>query len=176
MIGLTERGTEYEARGYSGRRQALGYRSFRHRGMPFAVEPREGMHGTWPMCRAIVAARLTVPEREWAVFRALQVAQFTTTLNLETTEGIAAALQRVPGLDVARLLADADSPETEAAFARRPRGGPLGRRGPDLLPGQGGHRPRRSDPLHGAEPRVRSRRRPRAWRPAASSRSRPTTC
>jgi 2-hydroxychromene-2-carboxylate isomerase len=116
VIGLTETGAVYEQRGYSGRRQALGYRSFRDRGMPFSTEPREGMHGTWPMCRAIVAARLTAPEREMAVFRALQVAQFTTTLNLETQEGIAAALHRVPGLDVDELLAAADSPETEEAF------------------------------------------------------------
>src|SRR3954454_12058901 len=116
MIGLTERGAEYEARGYSGRRQALGYRSFRRRGMPFTTAPRDHMHGTWPMCRAVVAARLTVPDREWAVFRALQVAQFTTTLGLETQDGIAAALQRVPGLDVEALLSAARSEETEAAF------------------------------------------------------------
>jgi protein-disulfide isomerase-like protein with CxxC motif len=117
MIGLTERGAEYERRGYTGEGMALGYRSFRDRGMPFAVQPRERVHGTWPMCRAVVAARLTVPEREWAVFRALQVAQFTTTLDLESTEGLAAALGRVPGLDVPRLLAAAAGPETEAAFA-----------------------------------------------------------
>jgi protein-disulfide isomerase-like protein with CxxC motif len=116
MIGLTERGAEYERRGYSGERQARGYRSFRHRGMPFSTTPRDHMHGTWPMCRAVVAARLTVPEREWAVFRALQVAQFTTTLDLETQEGIAGALARVPGLDVDRLLEAAGTPETEAAF------------------------------------------------------------
>jgi protein-disulfide isomerase-like protein with CxxC motif len=116
MIGLTEHGTEYERRGYSGERQARGYRSFRHRGMPFGTAPRDHMHGTWPMCRAVVAARLTVPDREWAVFRALQVAQFTTTLDLETQDGIAAALERVPGLDVQRLLAAAATPETEAAF------------------------------------------------------------
>ncbi len=118
MIGLTERGAEYERRGYSGERQARGYRSFRHRGMPFNTTPRDHMHGTWPMCRAVVAARLTVPDREWAVFRALQVAQFTTTLDLETQEGIAAALARVPGLDVDALLAAAATPETEAAFER----------------------------------------------------------
>jgi 2-hydroxychromene-2-carboxylate isomerase len=117
MIGLTERGSEYERRGYTGEGMARGYRSFRRRGMPFAVTPREQVHGTWPMCRAVVAARLTVPDREWAVFRALQVAQFTTTLPLETTEGVAAALDRVPGLDVPRLLAAAASPETKAAFA-----------------------------------------------------------
>jgi 2-hydroxychromene-2-carboxylate isomerase len=117
MIGLTERGSEYERRGYTGEGMARGYRSFRGRGMPFTVTPRERVHGTWPMCRAVVAARLTEPDREWAVFRALQVAQFTTTLDLETTEGIAAALDRVPGLDVPRLMAAAAAPETEAAFA-----------------------------------------------------------
>lgn len=117
MIGLTERGAEYERRGYTGEGMALGYRSFRRRGMPFAVQPRDRVHGTWPMCRAVVAARLTVPDREWAVFRALQVAQFTTTLDLETTQGLAEALGRVPGLDAPRLLAAAAAPETEAAFA-----------------------------------------------------------
>ena len=117
MIGLTERGADYERRGYSGRTQALGYRSFRRRGMPFAVTPRERMHGTWPMCRAVVATRLLAPDREWAVFRALQVAQFTTTLDLESQEGIEAALRRVPGLDVQRILAATGSAEVEDAFA-----------------------------------------------------------
>ena len=117
MIGLTERGSEYERRGYTGEGMARGYRSFRRRGMPFAVTPRDHVHGTWPMCRAVVAARRTVPDREWAVFRALQVAQFTTTLDLETTDGVAVALDRVPGLDVPRLMAAAAAPETEAAFA-----------------------------------------------------------
>src|SRR5215213_8707270 len=116
MIGLTERGGDYARRGYTGERQARGYRSFRDRGMPFAVAPREHMHGTWPMCRAVVAARRTVPDREWSVFRALQVAQFTTTLDLETPDGIAAALARVPGLDVEALLHAAATRETEAAF------------------------------------------------------------
>ena len=76
-------------------------------------------HGTWPMCRAVVAARLTEPGREWSVFRALQVAQFTTTLDLETTEGIAAALERVPGIDVAT--------PARGDAARRRRGGVRGR-------------------------------------------------
>jgi protein-disulfide isomerase-like protein with CxxC motif len=117
MIGLTEHGGEYERRGYTGEGMARGYRTFRRRGMPFATLPRRHVHGTWPMCRAVVATRLTDPGREWSVFRALQVAQFTTTLDLETTEGIAAALERVPGLDVERVLEAAASPETEAAFA-----------------------------------------------------------
>ena len=82
MIGLTEHGGDYERRGYTAEGMARGFRTFRRRGMPFATLPREHVHGTWPMCRAVVAARLTEPEREWSVFRALQVAQFTTTLDL----------------------------------------------------------------------------------------------
>jgi 2-hydroxychromene-2-carboxylate isomerase len=117
MIGLTERGSEYERRGYTGEGMALGFRSFRLRGMPFSVEPRDRVHGTWPMCRAVVAARLTAPRHEWAVFRALQFAQFTTTLPLEDPAAIAKALRTVPGLDVPALMAAVDSPETEAAFA-----------------------------------------------------------
>jgi len=117
MIGLTEHGGVYERRGYTAEGMARGYRTFRRRGMPFSTLPRQHVHGTWPMCRAVVAARLTDPEREWSVFRALQFAQFTTTLDLETTEGIAAALERVPGIDVGALLEAMDSTETETAFA-----------------------------------------------------------
>jgi protein-disulfide isomerase-like protein with CxxC motif len=115
MIGLTEHGGEYERRGYTAEGMARGFRTFRRRGMPFATLPRQHVHGTWPMCRAVVAARLTVPEREWSVFRALQFAQFTTTLDLETEEGIRAALERVPDVDA--LMEAARSPEVEAAFA-----------------------------------------------------------
>ena len=51
------------------------------------------------------------------MFRALQVARFTTTLDLETEAGVAAALERVPGLDAAAVMRATTSPETEAAFA-----------------------------------------------------------
>jgi protein-disulfide isomerase-like protein with CxxC motif len=117
MIGLTEHGGEYERRGYTAEGMARGFRTFRRRGMPFATLPRHHVHGTWPMCRAVIGARLTEPDREWSVFRALQVAQFTTTLDLETEEGIRAALERVPGIDVDALIEAAASPEAEAAFA-----------------------------------------------------------
>src|SRR5436305_11501257 len=46
MIGLTEDGSVYERRGYTPHSQAQGYRRFRHRGMPFATEPRTRVHGT----------------------------------------------------------------------------------------------------------------------------------
>ena len=92
MIGLTENGSVYEKRGYTPAGQARGYRSFRERGMPFATDPRERVHGTWPMCRVVVATRRLAPEREYAVFRALQFAQFTSTAFLEDPKALQEAI------------------------------------------------------------------------------------
>src|SRR4051794_14695235 len=117
MIGLTESGSVYEFRGYTPARSARGYRSFRHRGMPFATEPRERPHATWPMCRVVVAARRLAPERQWGVFRALQLAQFTTTLTLDEPAGLEAALEWLPGIDAKRLVAASLEAETEELFA-----------------------------------------------------------
>jgi protein-disulfide isomerase-like protein with CxxC motif len=117
MIGLSETAEQYQRRGYTGERQARGYRSFRHRGMPFSTAPRERPHATWPMCRVVVAARRLVPDREWAVFRALQFAQFTSTLTLDKAEGLVAALEWLPGVDARRLVDASLEPETEELFA-----------------------------------------------------------
>ncbi len=116
MIGLTEERGQYESRGYTGERMATGYRSFRSRGMPFATAPRDHVHGTGPMCRVVVAARLHAPEREWAVLRALQFAQFTTTLDLEEPSAQREALAWLPGLDADALVAAAADPTTEDAY------------------------------------------------------------
>jgi 2-hydroxychromene-2-carboxylate isomerase len=116
MIGLTENGSVYEKRGYTPAGQARGYRSFRERGMPFATEPRERVHGTWPMCRVVVATRRLAPEREYAVFRALQFAQFTTTLFLEEDAALLEAINWVPGIDGEAIVEAAHDPETEALF------------------------------------------------------------
>ena len=117
LIGLSETAEQYARRGYTAERQARGYRSFRRRGMPFATAPRERPHGTWPMCRAVVATRRLAPDREWAVFRALQFAQFTSTLTLDEPDGIQEAISWVPGIDAAAIVAAASEPETEALFA-----------------------------------------------------------
>jgi protein-disulfide isomerase-like protein with CxxC motif len=118
MIGLTENGAVYEQRGYTGPGQARGYRSFRERGMPFSTQPREKVHGTWPMCRVVVATRLLAPEREYAVFRALQFAQFTTTAFLEDAEQLRKAIEWVPGIDADKVMAATQDPATEEAFER----------------------------------------------------------
>jgi 2-hydroxychromene-2-carboxylate isomerase len=118
MIGLTENGAVYEKRGYTPGGQARGYRNFRFRGMPFATEPRERVHGTWPMCRVVVATRRLAPEREYAVFRALQFAQFTSTAFLEDPENLREAIAWVPGIDPDAIIKAANDPETEALFER----------------------------------------------------------
>jgi 2-hydroxychromene-2-carboxylate isomerase len=116
-IGLTETGAEYERRGYTGEGMARSFRSFRGRlGMPFSVAPRTGPHGTGPMCRVVVAARRLAPEHEWAVFRALQLAQFTSTLDLEDPAALEQALSWLPDLDAAAIIAARTDPETEERY------------------------------------------------------------
>jgi 2-hydroxychromene-2-carboxylate isomerase len=115
-IGLTEHADEYVERGYTPGRMARGYQYFRRYGMPFAVNPRERIAGTGRACRAIVATRRLDPAREEAAFRALQIGWFTTDAVLDTDEAIGAALAAVEGLDVGRVLAALDDPETEAAY------------------------------------------------------------
>jgi 2-hydroxychromene-2-carboxylate isomerase len=116
MIGLTESRDVYAARGYSPTRSSLGYRSFRKRGMPFATQPRDHLNGTWAACRVVVATRRLAPERELAVFRALQFAQFTSTADLENPADQKEAIAWVPGIDADAIVAAATDPETEALF------------------------------------------------------------
>jgi 2-hydroxychromene-2-carboxylate isomerase len=117
MIGLSETAEHYVRRGMTGESQARNYRSFRRRGMPFATAPRERPHATWPMCRVVVATRRLAPEREWPVFRALQFAQFTSTLTLDDPAAIEQAISWVPGIDAAAIVAASLEPETEELFA-----------------------------------------------------------
>jgi 2-hydroxychromene-2-carboxylate isomerase len=117
MIGLAERGADYDARGYEPARQAAAaYERFRRFGMPFDVQPRERNVGTGRACRAVVAARRLDPPRDVEVFRALQLSRFTTGLLFDADEDIRAALAGVPGLDAGALLAALEDPEVEAAY------------------------------------------------------------
>jgi protein-disulfide isomerase-like protein with CxxC motif len=116
LIGLTERAADYDARGYKPVSGARGYLNFRRLGMPFDTQPRERNVATGRACRAIVAARLLDPAAEVPVFRALQLARFTTTALFDTDEGIRGALARVPAVDAGALIAAIDDPATEAAY------------------------------------------------------------
>src|SRR5437660_11636415 len=74
LIGLTESASQYQMRGYTPLRGALGQLRFRRYGMPFSPAPKDRISATARACRAVVAARLVEPGREFAVFRALQLA------------------------------------------------------------------------------------------------------
>jgi 2-hydroxychromene-2-carboxylate isomerase len=120
LIGLSEGPDRYVKSGYTPARSAQGYRTFGRRfGMPFGGQPRERVTGTGQACRLIVAARLRHgAEAELGVFRALQLAQFTTTLLLDTPEGLQAALTERPvdGVDAAALVAALADADVEAAY------------------------------------------------------------
>ncbi|HZC29088.1 MAG TPA: DsbA family protein [Gaiellaceae bacterium] len=116
-IGLTEHAEQYVNRGYTPTRGARGYLTFRRRwGMPFATEPRPRMAGTSRACRAIVATRLRHPEREYAVFRALQFGWMTTPLVMDDDEDILRAIEGVPGIDAREIVNALDDPDVDAAY------------------------------------------------------------
>jgi predicted DsbA family dithiol-disulfide isomerase len=116
LIGLTESSDQYAARGYTPLRGALGQLSFRRYGMPFAPEPKSKLSATARACRAVVAARLQSPGSEWAAFRALQLANFTTGLVLEDDEGLRDVLAGVDGIDADAVVEALDSAEVTVAY------------------------------------------------------------
>ena len=118
LIGLTEDASQYEARGYTPLRGALGQLSFRRYGMPLAPAPKARVSATARACRAVVAARLIAPGSEWTVLGALQLANFTTPLLLDDDEQLQAALPGVGGIDADRIVASLDSPEVTDAYER----------------------------------------------------------
>ena len=115
-VGLADDAQRYLDRGYSPAKSALGYLRFRRLGMPLDTQPKPRVSATGPACRLIVAARLMAPEHEEAVFRALQAENFATSRALDSEELLAAALERVPGVDGAALLARLDDPAVVEAY------------------------------------------------------------
>jgi predicted DsbA family dithiol-disulfide isomerase len=116
LIGLTESAEQYAARGYTPVRGALGQLMFRRYGMPFAPAPKPRLSATARACRAVIAARLQQPGSEWAAFRALQLANFTTPLVLEDDEGLRQALRGADGIDADAIVGALDSPEVTTAY------------------------------------------------------------
>lgn len=130
MIGLTEEGAQYERRGYTPLKQAVGSVRFRRFGMPFAPLVKHHVAGTAPACRAVVAVRLQAPESELAAFRALQRMQFCSDGQLDDETDLQAALSDVPGIDAGAVVAALWTAEVSEAYeadrtaARRAEGGP----------------------------------------------------
>jgi predicted DsbA family dithiol-disulfide isomerase len=119
LVGLTEEASQYEERGYTPLRGALGQMLFRRRyGMPFSPQPKARLSGTSRACRAVVAARLQASGCEWRVFRALQIANFTSPLVLDDDAQLTDVLREVPGIDAERIVFAIDSPEVIEAYER----------------------------------------------------------
>jgi hypothetical protein len=116
VIGLTEDASQYEARGYTPLRGALGRLSFRRFGMPFTHLPKPRLSATARACRAVVAARLVDRGSEWRAFRALQLANFTTPLLLDDDAEIEEVLRGVPGVDARRITGMLDDPAVTEAY------------------------------------------------------------
>ena len=113
MIGLREEASEAAVRAYDPDRALSRWRVYEERyGMPFGTEAKARPSGTGRGCRAVVAAGMLDPGSEWTVFRALQIANFTSpTLFLDDTESIREALRGMPGVDadaIAERIDDAD--------------------------------------------------------------------
>jgi hypothetical protein len=66
----------------------------------------------------VVAARLLEPGSEWRVFRALQLANFTTPLLLDDDVQIAEALRLAPGVDADAIVARLDDRSVSDAYER----------------------------------------------------------
>jgi predicted DsbA family dithiol-disulfide isomerase len=119
LIGLTEQASQYEARGYTPLRGALGQLRFRGRyGMPFSPAPKQRLSATARACRAVIAARLSQPGSEWRVYRALAIANFTTALLLDDDQQLGDVLRTVPGIDAQRILSSLDTAEVSEAYER----------------------------------------------------------
>ncbi len=116
LIGLAESPDQYESRGFTPLRAAMAHLDFRRYGMPISADPKPRIAATARACRAVVAARILRPGSEWPVFRALQMANFSTPLLLDEDAELAAVLRAVPSVDGEAIVAMLDDPEVSAAY------------------------------------------------------------
>jgi protein-disulfide isomerase-like protein with CxxC motif len=120
VIGLREGVDAAAARTFDAERALARYRVYEERyGMPFGSSPKERPAGTGPGCRAVVAAGQLHRGSEWAVLRALQLANFTSTLYLDDAESIRIALRSVPGIDADAIADRIDHDEVVAEYERQ---------------------------------------------------------
>jgi hypothetical protein len=116
LIALSESADRYIEMGYTPVRGAMTPLVFRRWGMPFAPTVKERMSATARGCRAVIAVRIDHPGREFAAFRALQLANFNTPLVLEDEDQLAAVLDTVPGIDGGAIIARLDDPDVDEAY------------------------------------------------------------
>lgn len=118
LIGLSEDAGRYEQRGFTAAGMAIGQLRFRRYGMPLSPAPKPRLAATGRACRAVVAARLSYPGSEWRVFRALQLANFTSPLLLDDDADLAEALRDLRGIDADAIVASLDNRAVVEAYRR----------------------------------------------------------
>jgi 2-hydroxychromene-2-carboxylate isomerase len=120
MIGLREEVSEAAARAYDPERALERWGVYRSTyGMPFALEPKQRPSGTGRGCRAVIAAAMLQPGSEWRVFRALQLANFTSSLYLDDAESIRKELHDIPGVDADAIAARVDDDDVVGEYERQ---------------------------------------------------------
>jgi 2-hydroxychromene-2-carboxylate isomerase len=123
MVVLSESAEDYAKRGHTTEKMAEAQRQIsRDHGMPIDTQPKPRLFATAPACRAVVAARLHMPERERGLLRRLRVRHFSGDL-LDEPETIAAAARdaRIDPDDLARWMAGDDVEQALRADMRRAR-------------------------------------------------------
>ncbi|MBC7461218.1 MAG: DsbA family protein [Thermoleophilia bacterium] len=118
LIGLAETPQLYLDRGYTPLAMAQGWIGFRRFGMPFTPEAKARIAATSLACRAVVAARIALPGCEHRVLRALQFAQFTSSVLLDEPDDLRGVLATVEGIDADAIVGALDSPDVLEAYAR----------------------------------------------------------
>lgn len=117
LVGLSEDVSRYAEHGFTPLRMASSSVLFRERyGMPFAPYPKPRLSASSRACRAVIAARQQWPGSEWRVFRALQLANFNTSLLFDDDDQVREVLDAVPGIDADEIVALIDSPDVFAAY------------------------------------------------------------
>lgn len=102
LVGLSESAEEYEAKGFTPEFFSESNRKMSaEHGMPMDTRTQSRMSATLPACRAVVAARLHAPDKEWLLLRHLRMHYFSGGA-LDDSALIAAAASDA-GLDPSEL-------------------------------------------------------------------------
>ena len=115
MVGLADTREHYAEKGLTPEKMAKGAAQLHDKfGMPMSEEPKEAVAATVAACRAVVAARLNAPEKQWPLLRHLRHLHFAGPL-LDDPQTIRDAAAFV-GLDPSELEAWMGEEATEQAL------------------------------------------------------------
>jgi predicted DsbA family dithiol-disulfide isomerase len=116
MVVLSESPRDYEAKGFTPERQEQALAQIQRKyGMPIDTSRRPRMMATVHACRAVVAARLRVPEKEEALLRRLRIRAMAG--DLIDDPGVIALAAREAGIDPMSIFrAEEDDPSLEVTL------------------------------------------------------------